>query len=188
MNENEFAAAFHALTDNQPFPWQWELYDKWRPVNFPSSCELPTGLGENVVGARLADRIADHADTTPGRLVYVVNRRIPAAGARFSDRLPCASRRNGRHRHHLAARPPASRAPATVDVAAEGGGISCRCHQTLGGPSGRGELRHDQDVELADLQTQRAQGVVVEVGDDPVRQRHRAVPAHLGDGVDVAAH
>src|SRR5207253_6221334 len=26
MNETEFAAAFQTLTDNPPFPWQWDLY------------------------------------------------------------------------------------------------------------------------------------------------------------------
>ncbi len=76
MNETEFAAAFAALTGNSPFPWQWDLYDKWfRYGKFPSSCNLPTGLGKTSVVAIWLIALANHRDKIPLRLVYVVNRR-----------------------------------------------------------------------------------------------------------------
>ena len=60
--------------------------------------------------------------------------------------------------------------PHPFDVAAEGGRVQLQNLADLGGP-GEPELGgHDQDVQLADLQAQRTQGVVVEVRDDPVQQ------------------
>src|SRR5262249_4369016 len=60
--------------------------------------------------------------------------------------------------------------PHPFDVAAEGRRIRLQNLADLGGP-GEAELgRHDQDVQLADLQAQRAQAVVVEVRDDPVQE------------------
>jgi CRISPR-associated endonuclease/helicase Cas3 len=76
MSETEFGAAFEALTGNPPFPWQRELYDKWfRIGKFPSSCNLPTGLGKTSVVAIWLIALANHPDKLPRRLVYVVNRR-----------------------------------------------------------------------------------------------------------------
>src|SRR5438105_15162759 len=76
MNKTEFAAAFRTLTDNPPFPWQAELYDKWfRNGKFPSSCNLPTGLGKTSVVAIWLIALMNHRDIIPRRLVYVVNRR-----------------------------------------------------------------------------------------------------------------
>src|SRR5438067_2541619 len=76
MNEAEFAAAFLALTGTPPFPWQLELYDKWfRHGKFPSSCNLPTGLGKTSVVAIWLIALANHPGIIPRRLVYVVNRR-----------------------------------------------------------------------------------------------------------------
>ena len=55
----------------------------------------------------------------------------------------------------------------------------------LGGP-GEAELGgHDQNVQLAHLQAQRPQGVVVEVRDDPIQQAQAHGDARLGDGVDA---
>src|SRR5436190_904679 len=45
---------------------------------------------------------------------------------------------------------------------------------------------HDQDVQLADLEAQRSQGIVVQVRDDPVEEAQAHGDARLGDGVDVA--
>ena len=67
---------FEQLTDYLPFPWQWELYDKWLRIGkFPSSCNLPTGLGKTSVVAIWLIALANHKHILPRRLVYVVNRR-----------------------------------------------------------------------------------------------------------------
>jgi hypothetical protein len=51
--------------------------------------------------------------------------------------------------------------------------------------SGEPELPgHEQDVQLAHLQTQRPQGVIVHLGDDPVQQAQARGDAVAGDGVD----
>ena len=76
--------------------------------------------------------------------------------------------------------------PHPFDVAAERGRVELQNLADLGGP-GQAELgRHDQDVQLADLQAQRTQGVVVEVRDDPVQQPQAHGDAVPGDGVDAA--
>ena len=73
MNFNE---EFKALTGNLPFPWQEALFHDWfSRGEFPSSCNLPTGLGKtSVVGVWLL-ALAHNPRTVPRRLVYVVNRR-----------------------------------------------------------------------------------------------------------------
>ena len=73
-----------------------------------------------------------------------------------------------------------------LDVAAEGGRVQLQNLADLGGPGEAEPGGHDQDVQLADLQAQRAQGVVVEVRDDPVQQPQAHGDARLGDGVDAA--
>lgn len=76
MNESEYKAAFATLTGYPPFPWQWELYDKWfRHGKFPSSCNLPTGLGKTSIVAIWLIALANRTEAIPRRLVYVVNRR-----------------------------------------------------------------------------------------------------------------
>src|SRR5262249_35806374 len=73
-----------------------------------------------------------------------------------------------------------------LDVAAEGGGVQLQNLTDLGGP-GQAEFGgHDEDVQLADLQAQRAQGIVVEVGDDPVEQPQAHGDALPGDRVNAA--
>jgi CRISPR-associated endonuclease/helicase Cas3 len=77
MNEEQFRAAFVALTGNEQghFPWQWALYKKIAIGDFPSSCNLPTGLGKTSVVALWLIALAHNPDKLPRRLVYVVNRR-----------------------------------------------------------------------------------------------------------------
>ena len=45
----DFAAAFQALTGNAPFPWQGELFRLFCDGVFPTSCNLPTGVGKTSV-------------------------------------------------------------------------------------------------------------------------------------------
>lgn len=73
----KFEEAFKILTETKgPFPWQIELYEKWFAKGaFPSSCNLPTGLGKTAVIAIWLIALMNHPDKMPRRLVYVVNRR-----------------------------------------------------------------------------------------------------------------
>jgi len=72
-----FKNAFADLTDNDPFPWQEALFERFissRPDNIPSSCNLPTGLGKtSVIAIWLLARQINRS--LPRRLAYVVNRR-----------------------------------------------------------------------------------------------------------------
>ena len=71
-----FRETFRRLTNDDPFPWQEDLYMRWfSHGKFPSSCNLPTGLGKtSVVGIWLI-ALANYPEKLPRRLVYVVNRR-----------------------------------------------------------------------------------------------------------------
>lgn len=73
-------ANFECLTGHAPFPWQQALLREFLLTRFPSTCNIPTGLGKTSVIAiwLLALAHHDHTGTTaaiPRRLVYVVNRR-----------------------------------------------------------------------------------------------------------------
>lgn len=71
-----FDDAFKCLTGNPPFPWQKSLYDDYfNQGKFPSTCNLPTGLGKTSVVAVWLIALANQPDRVPRRLVYVVNRR-----------------------------------------------------------------------------------------------------------------
>src|SRR6266542_3670062 len=74
MNKPEFEAAFAAVADNPPFPWQWALYQQFLAGNFPTLC-LPTGLGKTAVIHIWLLALAYAPTQVPRRLVYVVNRR-----------------------------------------------------------------------------------------------------------------
>lgn len=72
-----FEKKFCALTGNDPFPWQTQLYRRFIgdvEGGLPTSCSLPTGLGKTSVVAIWIIALADGA-SLPRRLVYVVNRR-----------------------------------------------------------------------------------------------------------------
>ncbi|MGH7138695.1 MAG: DEAD/DEAH box helicase family protein, partial [Pirellulales bacterium] len=76
MTEDEFATVFEKLTGNRPFPWQWDLYDRWFAIGeFPRSCNIPTGLGKTSIIAIWLIALANLRGKIPRRLVYVVNRR-----------------------------------------------------------------------------------------------------------------
>ncbi len=82
--ENAIDERFTALTGNPPFPWQRALFERFCATDptdrFPSTCDIPTGLGKTSVIAVWLLALAHHArqgsvGTFPRRLVYVVNRR-----------------------------------------------------------------------------------------------------------------
>ncbi len=73
---SQFRETFRALTGDRPFPWQEDLYAEWfSQGKFPSSCNLPTGLGKTSVVAIWLIALANHPEKLPRRLVYLVNRR-----------------------------------------------------------------------------------------------------------------
>src|SRR4030042_1830947 len=74
-DDSQFDAAFRALTDHGPFPWQRILYDQLAHGQVPSKCDIPTGLGKTAVVAVWLIALANHPEKIPRRLVYVVNRR-----------------------------------------------------------------------------------------------------------------
>jgi CRISPR-associated endonuclease/helicase Cas3 len=71
----EFDAAFRALTDHEPFPWQQELYRRFCAGDIPPACDVPTGLGKTSVIPIWLIALANHGSVVPRRLGYVVNRR-----------------------------------------------------------------------------------------------------------------
>ena len=70
-----FADFFHAATGNRPFPWQIALYDKFSTGLFPTSANIPTGLGKTSIVTIWLIALALYPNKVPRRLVYVVNRR-----------------------------------------------------------------------------------------------------------------
>ncbi|HEX4796454.1 MAG TPA: type I-U CRISPR-associated helicase/endonuclease Cas3 [Humisphaera sp.] len=74
----KFRRQFKDLTDNDPFPWQQALYERFvsnGANNIPPSCNLPTGLGKTSVVAIWLLALIHRPTKIPRRLVYVVNRR-----------------------------------------------------------------------------------------------------------------
>jgi CRISPR-associated endonuclease/helicase Cas3 len=75
MQPFDFSKTFEALTGTAPFPWQSALYLRFVNGDFPTSASIPTGLGKTSVIAIWLCALVTKPDTTPRRLVYVVNRR-----------------------------------------------------------------------------------------------------------------
>ena len=67
-------ADFELLSGNPPFPWQRALYQRFATGDFPTACDLPTGLGKTSVIHLWLLALARNP-RLPRRLVYVVNRR-----------------------------------------------------------------------------------------------------------------
>ena len=62
---------------------------------------------------------------------------------------------------------------------------SCRISQICVGRASPSWGGHDQDVQLADLQPERAKGIVVQIRDDPVQHPQRHRDARPGDRIDA---
>lgn len=75
MDPLDFDAIFLSLTGNNPFPWQRALYERFVRGDYPSGCNLPTGLGKTAVIPIWLIALAQAPNKVPRRLVYVVNRR-----------------------------------------------------------------------------------------------------------------
>lgn len=70
-----FTDYFRSATGHSHFPWQLKLYEKFAAGEFPSSANIPTGLGKTSVVVVWLIALALHPERVPRRLVYVVNRR-----------------------------------------------------------------------------------------------------------------
>lgn len=80
MRPAELDQDLKTLLGNEPFPWQRRLLQAFLQGRFPSSCDIPTGLGKTSVIAlwllALAQRGQRGAPARfPRRLIYVVDRR-----------------------------------------------------------------------------------------------------------------
>ncbi len=75
MDKTTFTVEFEALTGNQPFPWQTDLYKQFEKGQLPLSCNIPTGLGKTAIIPIWLIALANCGQKLPRRLVYVVNRR-----------------------------------------------------------------------------------------------------------------
>lgn len=71
----DFDQSFRALTGNDPFPWQGRIYRRFVAGEFPSACNLPTGLGKTSILAIWLIALGANPKSVARRLVYVVNRR-----------------------------------------------------------------------------------------------------------------
>ncbi len=73
----DFVAFFKDVHDYEPFPWQHRLTEqvldqrKW-----PKVISLPTGTGKTAVLDTAIFAMAAHPETTPRRIVFVIDRRI----------------------------------------------------------------------------------------------------------------
>src|SRR5262249_10092036 len=93
MDRTDFERAFERLTNHPPFPWQWDLYQRFLAGHFPQSCNLPPGLGKTAVIHIWLLALAHAPALVPRRLVYVVNRRTVVdqsteEARKLRDRLP----------------------------------------------------------------------------------------------------
>lgn len=96
MTLTEFQSGFRTLTGHLPFPWQdnlWVQLATQPSHSWPSTVDIPTGLGKtNVIAVWFLARLASPCGI-PRRLVYVVNRRTvvdqtTAVVERLRERLP----------------------------------------------------------------------------------------------------
>lgn len=69
-----FDEDFTLLVGKEAFPWQRALYERFVAADFPTECDLPTGLGKTSVIVLWLLALAKNPKV-PRRLVYVVNRR-----------------------------------------------------------------------------------------------------------------
>lgn len=69
-----FRKQFECLTGTEAFPWQENLYERFKRHEIPSVCTLPTGVCKTSVIALWLLALGDGARLSR-RLVYVVNRR-----------------------------------------------------------------------------------------------------------------
>ena len=79
MNDTDFKYLFRELTGHEPLLWQTRLFREHfagkDSASVPKTIDLPTGLGKTMVMAIWLIARASHPESTPTRLIYVVDRR-----------------------------------------------------------------------------------------------------------------
>lgn len=88
-DSSSFSDAFKSLTGYGAMPWQVRLYNEWfSQGKFPSTIDLPTGLGKTMVMAIWLIARAHSPEKVPTRLIYVVDRRtVVDQATREAERL-----------------------------------------------------------------------------------------------------
>ena len=77
LGADEFAAFFRDVHAHDPFPWQQRLtMQVLDQGTWPEVIDLPTGTGKTAVLDTAVFAMAAHPDTTPRRVVFVIDRRI----------------------------------------------------------------------------------------------------------------
>lgn len=93
-----FDEDFTLLVGKPAFPWQQALYQRFVANDFPTTCDLPTGLGKTSVIALWLLALACNPKL-PRRLVYVVNRRTVVDQSTAEAERLCAELRKPEARH-----------------------------------------------------------------------------------------
>ena len=77
LSGNDFAPYFRAVHGHPPFPWQERLTaEVLETGEWPSVIDMPTGTGKTAVLDTAIFSLAVRPETSPRRVVFVVDRRI----------------------------------------------------------------------------------------------------------------
>lgn len=85
----EFDQMYADLTGFAPYPWQQRLYERMVAGDWPTTLDIPTGLGKtSIMTIWLIALALSEQGAVPRRLVYVVNRRtIVDQATRVAEKL-----------------------------------------------------------------------------------------------------
>ena len=77
LNSSDFAAFFRDIHGYEPFPWQQRLTTQVLDRrSWPNVIDLPTGTGKTAVLDTAVFAMAAQSETSPRRVVFVIDRRI----------------------------------------------------------------------------------------------------------------
>ena len=77
LTHKDFASFFRDMHGHEPFPWQQRLTEQvLRDGAWPNVMDLPTGTGKTAVLDTAVFAMAARPDTSPRRVVFVIDRRI----------------------------------------------------------------------------------------------------------------
>ena len=77
LTHHDFKAFFREVHGHEPFPWQIRLTEQvLSRCEWPNVIDLPTGVGKTAVLDTAIFSLAARPDTSPRRVVFVIDRRI----------------------------------------------------------------------------------------------------------------